>query len=297
MPRLLTLALLSLSLAAYVGGAVRQSPAPPTPAAAGTTTPPPAALRTVRFAVIGDNGSADQQQAEVGRQMMAHRATCPYDFVLMVGDNMYVRADAQGYTRAFEQPYKALLEDGVRFFAVLGNHDDSNELRYPSFNMNGQRYYSFARDNVRFIGLDTNALDGRQLAWFEETLKSSLERWKIAYFHHPLYSNGSRHGSNVEIRVAIEPLLVRYGVNAVFSGHDHHYERFKPQKGITYFVAGSSGKLRKGGVEPSPLSGAAFAEDQAFMLVEIAGDELSFRAISRTGKVIDSGVIVRQPTT
>jgi predicted MPP superfamily phosphohydrolase len=229
--------------------------------------------------------------------MVAYRTTFPYDFVLMVGDNMYVRANARGYADAFERPYQPLLDAGVRFFAVLGNHDDPAELRYPGFHMDGQRYYSFARGPIRFIGLDTNVLDAKQIAWFEQTLKASLEPWKVVYFHHPLYSNGSRHGSNVELRVKLEPFLVRYGVNVVLSGHDHHYERFKPQKGVTYFVAGSGGKLRDGGVDPSPETAVAFAQDQAFMLVEIAGDELTFRAISRTGKVIDSGVIIRKPTT
>jgi predicted MPP superfamily phosphohydrolase len=286
-----------LALAAYVAGAAPQAPPRATDLTPRSTTPPAGALPAVRFGVIGDNGTADRPQADVASQMIKLRAATAYDFVLMVGDNMYVRADQTGYAQAFEQPYKGLLDAGVRFFAVLGNHDDANELRYPAFNMNGQRYYTFARDHVRFIALDTNALDAKQLAWFEATLQASREPWKIVYFHHPLYSNGSRHGSNVELRVELEPLLVRYGVNAVFSGHDHHYERFKPQKGVTYFVAGSGGKLRKGGVERSPLTAAAFADEQAFMLVEIVGDELWFKAMSRTGKVIDSGVIVRQPTT
>jgi hypothetical protein len=295
--RLLAPALLLLTLAAYLPGSVPQPPFPGTAIPAAPAPAPVGASPAIRFAVIGDNGTGDRPQADVGRQMLAARATFPYDFVLMVGDNMYVRADAKGYVQAFEQPYRALLDGGVRFFAVLGNHDNANELRYPGFNMDGHRYYSFARGNVRFIGLDTNAVDAAQVGWFEDTLKASPERWKIVCFHHPLYSNGSRHGSNVELRVEIEPLLVRYHVNAVFSGHDHHYERFKPQQGVTYFVTGSGGKLRKGGVDPSPQTAVAFADDQAFTLVEIAGDVLSFRAISRTGAVIDSGTIVRQPTT
>jgi 3',5'-cyclic AMP phosphodiesterase CpdA len=280
-------------LLAYAGGV------PAAPPQVGLSAPavPAAALEAVRFAVIGDNGTGDQPQFDVGRQMAAYRTTFPYDLVLMVGDNMYVRANTKGYADAFERPYQPLLAAGVRFFAILGNHDDPSEVRYPAFNMDGQRYYTFVRGPIRFIGLDTNILDAKQMAWFEQTLKSALEPWKIVYFHHPLYSNGSRHGSNVELRVKLEPLLVRYGVDVVLSGHDHHYERFKPQKGVTYFVAGSGGKLRAGGIDASPETAVAFAQDQAFMLVQIAGDELTFRAISRTGKVVDSGVIVRQPTT
>ena len=258
--------------------------------------PPTAAvLDTVRFAVIGDNGTGDRAQFDVAAQMAAARAEFPFDLVLMVGDNLFGRPSAREVTDGFERPYKPLLDAGVRFRAVLGNHDAPENRLYPGFNMGGERYYTFTRGNVRFIGLDTNILDAKQLGWFENTLRTSLERWKVVYFHHAIYSNGARHGSDVELRVRLEPLLVRYGVNVVFSGHDHLYERLKPQKGITYFVAGASGKLRKG-IKSSAETAAAFDQEQSFVLVEIAGEQLAFRAISRTGKVVDSGAI-RQPGT
>jgi predicted MPP superfamily phosphohydrolase len=228
--------------------------------------------------------------------MAASRARFPYEFVLMLGDNLYVKATPKGYSDAFERPFKAILDAGIPFFAVLGNHDAPDSRNYPAFGMAGRRYYTNARGHVRFIALDTNALDDAQIGWFESVLKASLEPWKVVYFHHPLYSNGKRHGSNVELRVRLEPLLVRYGVTAVFSGHDHHYERFKPQKGVTYFVAGSGGQLRKGN-KPSAETAAMFDADRAFMLVEIAGDELAFLTVSRTGATVDSGVIRRQPST
>jgi hypothetical protein len=96
------------------------------------------------------------------------------------------------------------------------------------------------------------------------------------------------------MRVLLEPLLVRYGVSVVFSGHDHVYERLKPQKGISYFVAGSGGKLRRGDLVPSPTSAAGFDQDQAFMIVEVAADELYFQTISRTGATVDGGTIPRR---
>jgi predicted MPP superfamily phosphohydrolase len=255
--------------------------------------PTAAALDTVRFAVIGDNGTGDRAQLDVAAQMVAARVQFPFDLVLMVGDNLFGRPSARDLADGFDRPYKPLLDAGVRFHAVLGNHDAPENRLVPGFNMGGERYYTHSRGNVRFIGLDTNILDAKQLAWFENTLRTSLERWKIVYFHHAIYSNGARHGSDVELRVRLEPLLVRYGVNVVFSGHDHIYERLKPQKGITYFVAGASGKLRKG-IKSSEQTAAAFDQDRSFVLVEIADEQLSFRAISRTGTLIDSGVI-RQP--
>ena len=137
-------------------------------------------------------------------------------------------------------------------------------------------------------------MDPQQLAWLDNALKQSPEPWKICYFHHPLYSDGGRHGSEVELRVVLEPLFVKYGVNVVFSGHDHIYERIKPQKGITYFVNGSSGELRRGDVHPSAMTAAYFDQDQAFSLVEIDGDDLFFQARSRAGETVDSGVIHRR---
>jgi hypothetical protein len=258
--------------------------------------PPAAALDAVRFAVIGDNGTGDQPEFDVARQMIAYRAQVPFDFVLMLGDNLFGRPSARDFNDAFERPYKPLLDAGVRFHAALGNHDAADNRLYPLFGMDGQRYYTWARGNTRFFAIDTNRLDDAQLAWLDKALERSLERWKIVYFHHAIYSDGKRHGSNIELRVKLEPLFVRYGVNVVFSGHDHIYQRFKPQKGITYFVEGASGKLRKG-ITAGADSAVAFDQDQSFMLVEIAGSELTFRTIARSGRVIDSGIITAGPST
>jgi 3',5'-cyclic AMP phosphodiesterase CpdA len=258
--------------------------------------PPPAALDAVRFAVIGDNGTGDRPQLDVARQMIAYRTQTPFDFVLMLGDNLFGRPSVRDFSDAFERPYRPLLDAGVRFHAALGNHDAADNRLFPLFGMDGRRYYTWARQNTRFFSIDTNRLDDEQLRWLEGALKSSLEQWKIVFFHHAIYSDGTRHGSNIELRVRLEPLFVRYGVNVVFSGHDHIYERFKPQKGITYFVEGASGKLRKG-LKPSAESAVAFDQDQSFMLVEIAGSELTFRTITRTGRVIDSGIIAAGPKT
>ena len=164
----------------------------------------------------------------------------------MLGDNFYGSQAPGDLINKFDRPYKPLLDAGVTFHAAIGNHDEPAILNYAPLNMGGQRYYSYVRNQVRFFVLDTNIMDAAQLRWFESVLEQSREPWKITYFHHPLYGNAGRHGSAVDIRVLLEPLLVNHGINVVFSGHDHVYERLKPQKGITYFVAGSGGKLRTG---------------------------------------------------
>jgi 3',5'-cyclic AMP phosphodiesterase CpdA len=247
---------------------------------------------SLKFAVIGDNGNGAREQYEVGAQMAASRDRFPFEFVLMMGDNIYGRQRPDDLVMRFERPYQKLLNAGVKFYAAIGNHDDPDvDRNYAPFNMNGARYYTYAKKNVRFVAADTNFFEPAQRSWLERTLQQAREEWKIVYFHHPLYSDGDRHGSNVELRLRIEPLLVAYGVDVVLSGHDHIYERIKPQHGITYFVAGSGGQLRPGGIAPSNITAAGFADDQAFMLMEVAGPELAFQAISRTGRIVDSGII------
>jgi predicted phosphodiesterase len=248
---------------------------------------------SLKFAVIGDNGTGDPPEYEVGAQMLAARTSFPFDMVLMLGDNMYGRQEPADFIQKFAKPYAPLLDAGVRFYAALGNHDRQENRYYVPFDMGGQRYYTYVRRNVRFFVLDSNFLDAPQLAWIESALRSATEDWKICYFHHPLYSDGKTHGSSVDLRVRLEPLFVKYGVQVVFSGHDHVYERITPQKGIQYFVAGSAGQLRKGDVRRSQMTAAAFDDDQSFMLVEVAGPDLNFETISRTGLTVDQGVIRR----
>jgi 3',5'-cyclic AMP phosphodiesterase CpdA len=120
--------------------------------------------------------------------------------------------------------YKPLLDGGVKFYAALGNHDDPNQRFYKPFNMNGERFYTFTKGNIEFFVLDSNYMDRKQLDWFERAIKDSKSDWKMAYFHHPLYSSGMTHGSEVDLRVLLEPLFVKYGMDVVFAGHEHFYE-------------------------------------------------------------------------
>jgi len=248
---------------------------------------------TFKFAVLGDNGSGDVGQYELaGRMAEVHRLFA-FGLVIMLGDNFYGSQTPTELEKKFDRPYKPLLDAGVTFRAAIGNHDQPSTIDYPPLNMAGRRYYTYAVEGVRFFVLDTNIMDAPQLRWFESALQQAHEPWKIAYFHHPIYGNAGRHGSAVDMRVLLEPLLVKYGIAVVFSGHDHIYERLKPQQGIHYFVAGSGGKLRKGDLTISPTTAAGFDQDQAFVVVEVAREQLFFQAISRTGITVDSGAIPR----
>ena len=250
-----------------------------------------------KFAVLGDFGTGDRPQYQLAEQMEKLRARFPFELVITVGDNIYGSERPQDMKKKFEDPYKPLLDAGVKFYASLGNHDDRAQARYKLFNMEGRTYYSFKapKEDVRFFAIESDYPKPEQIAWLEKELLNSGEAWKIPYFHHPLYSSGRTHGSHPELREVLEPMFLKTGVTVVFTGHDHFYERIKPQHGITHFVAGSGGKLRRGNVNrSSPLTAKAFDTDQVFLGVEIDGDQLFFNAISRTGAIIDSGVIERR---
>jgi 3',5'-cyclic AMP phosphodiesterase CpdA len=252
----------------------------------------------VRFATIGDMGTGEAPQYEVAQRMVSTRQSFPFDFVIMLGDNIYGGSTPKDYEKKFEAPYKPLLDAGVKFYASLGNHDNPNERLYKLFNMDGQNYYTFKKGNVRFFALDSNYMDAKQLAWLEKELRDAGDKdWKICFFHHPLYSSGKMHGSSVELRSLIEPLFVKYHVDVVFSGHDHTYERLYPQKGTYYFVEGSSGQLRDHGLDKTSMTEKGFDTDRTFILVEILGDQMYFETLSRRGVDVDSGVLQRPVRT
>jgi predicted phosphodiesterase len=253
----------------------------------------PLKANSTRFAVLGDTGTGGREQHDVGRKAEEYRKKVNFDFAILLGDNLYGSERPQDFVRKFEQPYKALLDAGVKFYAALGNHDDPNQRFYKPFNMDGQRYYTYTKGNIRFFALDSNYMDRRQLDWFRRELEMSGSPWKIAYFHHPLYSSGARHGSETDLRVLLEPLFLKHGVSVVFAGHEHFYERIKPQKGIYYFTSGAAAKLRRGNITKTALTEVGFDTDFSFMVVEVAGDELYFQTIARTGATVDSGSIQR----
>ena len=254
----------------------------------------PLKSNSVRFAAIGDMGTGEKPQYQIAQQMISVRQTFPFDFVIMLGDNIYGGSGPKDFEKKFEEPYKPLLDAGVKFYASLGNHDNPSERLYKLFNMNGSSYYTFKKGNVRFFALDSNYMDAKQLTWLEKQLKEAGNKdWKICFFHHTLYSTAKAHGSAVELRSLLEPMFIKYGVDAVFAGHDHVYERIHPQGGIYYFTEGSSGELRAGDLKRTSIEEKGFDADCTFMLIEISGDEMYFETLSRVGNLIDSGTLPR----
>jgi predicted MPP superfamily phosphohydrolase len=255
---------------------------------------------TIIFAVMGDTGSGDEAQRAVAQQMVKQRQLKPFEFVIMLGDNIYEKGEKEKIVSHFEEPYKELLADGVKFYATLGNHDIIKGLEfqtnYKNFNMGGRRYYNFGKGDglLEFFALDTNKLDDAQIGWLDQSLKDSTARWKIAFCHHSIYSSARMHRPYVKLREQLEPLYVKYGVSAVFAGHSHCYERVKPQKGVHYFTEGASGEIKKKTLDrKSPLM--AFGEDSvnSFLIVQVTENTMTVEAIAADGKLIDSYTIKR----
>ena len=252
---------------------------------------------SLKFAVFGDFGDASQREFDTVAQLVKAHSVFPFDIVPLTGDNLYGSERPQDFAKKFEQPFKPLLDAGVKFYGALGNHDAREQRYYKLFNMDGKLYYSYKapKQSVRFFALESGYMEPEQVKWIEDQLKSSSEDWKIAYFHHPLYSSGKTHGSDLDLRRVLEPLFVKYNVSVVFQGHDHVYERILPQKGIYYWVIGSGGRFREGDLDKrSAITAKGYDADNAFLLAEIDGDVMTFNAVSRRGLVVDSGMISRR---
>jgi predicted phosphodiesterase len=260
---------------------------------------------TIIFAVIGDTGTGDEAQLSVASQMVRQREKTPFEFVIMLGDNIYEKGEEKYIKPRFEEPYRELLEAGVKFYAALGNHDIIRGLEfqtnYPNFNMGGRRYYNFTKgssDNseslLEFFALDSNEMTREQLKWLDESLGASKAKWKIAFCHHSIYSSARMHREYTKLRAQLEPLYVKHGVAAVFSGHSHCYERVKPQKGVHYFTEGASGEIKRKTLDRStPLFAAGEDEKNSFLIVQASDSELKVEAIVADGSLIDTYTIKR----
>lgn len=250
---------------------------------------------SLRFAVIGDTGTGTSKQQQLAKVMVQYRQVFPFEFVLMLGDNMYGGESPKDFRNKFSNVYEDLLAGKVKFYAALGNHDQALQINYEQFNMNGKEYYRLKKGNVAFYALNSNYMDKKQVQWLESELAKDTSEWKVAFMHHPPYSSGGKHGSDTQLREVVEPIFVKYGVNVVLTGHDHFYERVKPQKGVYYFVSGAGGKLRSGDLKDnSAITAKGYDRDLSFMMFEVVDKQMYFQTISRTGETVDSGVMINQ---
>ena len=246
------------------------------------------------FVIAGDVGTGDNRQYAVAKTMSCYFAANPFPLVLLLGDNIYEYGEMEKIEATFEIPYQVLLQQEVKFYAALGNHDTDNvnrgekQISYPGFNMGG-RYYTFTRGNVQFFAIDTNpeAPWLEQLDWLEQELRQSKKPWKVVFGHHQIYASGKR-GVNRELADKLTPLFSRYEVQLYFNGHEHHYERTKPINGTTYVTSGNGAKLRDVGES----DWTAYSVSRlGFAAVEVYTDRLEIMGVGTNGKVFDRGII------
>ena len=204
--------------------------------------------------------------------------------------------------------YRPLIDAGITWELAIGNHEieeKRSENAAAEIEAQLQRFgkpntfYAVTHGPMDVFILDssTPAATGEkaeeQLAWLEEALAASDAKWKVAVLHHPPYSSG-KHGSAFEVRSAVEPLFVAGGIDIVFTGHDHHYERTLPQRGVVYVVSGAGCKLSDVGWSDF----TAHAESTLqFMLVQIEGDVMDVQAVGTDGRVIDQFQITAREGT
>jgi 3',5'-cyclic AMP phosphodiesterase CpdA len=258
----------------------------------GATTPendPQESSSLFRFVAVGDVGTGNIGQLELAQVMNNYYRQHPFALVLMAGDNIYENGEIEKVGGTFDRPYRFLRQQGVPFYAVLGNHDirtnnGIDEVNYAPFNMQG-RYYTFTKDTVQFFALDTNgnADWSQQLIWLEKNLAASTAPWKIVFGHHPLYSSGV-HGSSQELIAKLSPLFTRYKVQLYINGHDHNYERTKSIEGTTYLTCGAGAKTRP--VGHSDWTAYSFAK-LSFATIDIFSDHLEIQGIDRRGTIFD----------
>jgi hypothetical protein len=247
------------------------------------------------FAIVGDSGTGSKAQWAVAGVLERMKP----DLILHTGDVVYPKGDDADYDPKFFAPYRRIIE-GVPIFPSLGNHDVETKNGSPylenfylprnDLDSTG-RYYSFDWGNVHFVALDSELYyddDGgdpeRQKAWLERDLGETRQPWKVVFFHRPPYSS-SEHGSDLMVREDLEPTLARHGVNLVFSGHDHDYERTVQIKGATYVVTGGGGKDL---YEAGESEWTAFSRSTHHAVrVRVDGDRLLLEAVEPTGAVVD----------
>lgn len=170
------------------------------------------------------------------------------------------------------------LREVSEFYPALGNHEHNSPLYFDNFDLpNNERWYFVERNNTHFIVLDSNygiSKDSEQYRWLEADLKSISDkiRFVVVIFHHPPVSTGSHREDEMGLKETILPLFEEYGVDMVFCGHNHCYER-SLYNGIYYVVTGGGGAPLYGQVRTNPYS-QVFIKDYHFCQLSMIGRRL-----------------------
>ncbi|MEA3341923.1 MAG: metallophosphoesterase, partial [Chloroflexota bacterium] len=239
---------------------------------------------------FGDTRTQHQIHRHVAARIMEQEP----DFVLHTGDLVDNGWDSEQWATFFE--IEGELMARAPLFPALGNHETDSNFYFDFFHLPGnERWYTFDYGNARFVCLQVDGFadfgpGSEQYGWLEETLAANTQPWLFVYFHVPPYGSVPPHSTafaEVEetARRALPPLFERYGVDVVFNGHKHSYER-NEVNGVTYVVTAGGGAQLYWPQEQEPTQ-AAFARAYHFVLLEIDGDRLKATVISVEGEVLD----------
>jgi len=254
------------------------------------TAPTPGSRGPIKFLVYGDTRSFPDRHEAVARAMTRE---APFAFVLTTGDLVSNGWMWELWKREVFDPAGELLRQAP-MWPVRGNHEGDAESYTELFPglANGGLYYSFDWGNAHFVVLDSGDQDEQpdpnMLLWLEKDLAASKAEWKFAAYHKPTFNVGghaSRWGG-----WDVWPILQKHGVDAVFSGHSHLYERFRPigekgEKPIIQIVTGGGG-APSAATQPSATLESAY-DDLHYCVVELEGGTLRLTVRTPGGQVLD----------
>lgn len=254
--------------------------------------PEAGAAATLRFAAVGDIGDGSRREERVAEAIAREHRKRPIELLLLLGDLIYRRGDPQEYEEKFARPYRGVLDAGIETAAVLGNHDVRTDIAgmMRAFGMRA-RFYTFTRGPVQFFALDSNPgrILSAQRGWLRRELEASRAPWKVAFMHIPPFASGV-YGTNRLMQQTFVDLFERYRVDLVLAGHEHHYERTRAIRGVTYVVSG-------GGCCPRPAGRSDFTARSFsglhFTLFEASPTQITIEAIADDGALIDRATIGR----
>ncbi len=246
--------------------------------------------RPLHIIAFGDSGTGDAKQRQLARVMERY----PADVLIHTGDVAYPRGTADELQKYFFDIYASLIAK-ADVLPSPGNHDYlTDDLGPYRARFQRGRYYAVDRGPVHFVSLDTNMLGGTEMTdWLSRDLSAvPKDRWVIVFFHHPPYSSGTQHGGSKAVREKIVPILQKYRVALVLSGHEHNYERIQPGDGIVYAVTGGgSGNLYGFGLA-TPGSVVRMTETH-FLKLTATRCLLDARAVAADDTVIDTFTLQR----
>jgi len=265
--------------------------AAPTEASPDPTTPP-VNQPLVRIAALGDAGTRGRDQTRVAQQIaVADQQGRPFDALLITGDLVYEKGDADLTDASVVTPYSATFQRS-EIFPALGNHDVDSDEGEDIMRRLG-RAPTFVADvgPVHVISLNSNNVSDNQTAWLRQALAAAPQtasNWVIPIMHHPAFSS-SKHGSEEPVRKRWVPLFAGAGTKLVLAGHDHNYERTTPQSGVTYITTGG------GGAELYDAGRSGFtaisAKRHHFLDLNVFADRIEGKAIDKSGQVFDTFTI------